>query len=389
MNEVSSDAAADLWSEQWAIQAEVKARTIEYQMAVSQAGKTPAPRQQAAEKAIRDLLAVTDESIRRRGRLSRRGPLDRWRGTAVERAFQSLHAAEIFLVDLLPDEELNALVPKVLARADAVLERGDPRRHVIDQLPGLPAGPTKRAALQAGMTIAYDASDHLHVRVRDFRNILLASAALITLLMTVLTLVVALFPQAMPLCFSPSSTGPTAPDGAVTVCPSGDHQPPSGGDVAIVAGLGLLGGALAAAFAIRNIRGTSTPYGVPISLAALKVPSGALTAVAGILLLGGNFVPGLSELDTQRQILAYALVLGYAQQLATRLIDNRAQSLLDSVPSKDPEAKQPTPPLTVPPPAAPPLPAPRARYDARRESVSRVPGSPTEEPVSVPAGTPG
>lgn len=49
-----------------------------------------------------------------------------------------------------------------------------------------------------------------------------------------------------------------------------------------------------------------------------KVPAGALTAVAGILLLGGEFVPGLSELDSQRQILAYALVLGYAQQPATR-----------------------------------------------------------------------
>ena len=78
------------------------------------------------------------------------------------------------------------------------------------------------------------------------------------------------------------------------------------------------------------------------------MPSGSLTAVAGILLLGGGFVPGLSELDTQRQILAYALVFGYAQQLATKFIDNRAQSLLDSVPSKDPEAKQPESPMPQP-----------------------------------------
>jgi hypothetical protein len=83
---------------------------------------------------------------------------------------------------------------------------------------------------------------------------------------------------------------------------------------------------------------------VPLALTWLKVPTGSLTAVAGILLLGGNFVPGLSELDSQRQILAYALVFGYAQQLATRFIDDRAQSLLNSVPSTDPEANQPTPP---------------------------------------------
>jgi hypothetical protein len=108
-----------------------------------------------------------------------------------------------------------------------------------------------------------------------------------------------------------------------------------------VAGLGLVGGAIAAAVAIRKLRGTSIPYDVPLALAFLKVPIGCLTAVAGILLLGGGFVPGLSELDSQRQILAYALLLGYAQQVATRLIDKRAQTLMDAVPNKDPHGKQP------------------------------------------------
>jgi hypothetical protein len=65
--------------------------------------------------------------------------------------------------------------------------------------------------------------------------------------------------------------------------------------------------------------------------------------------LGGGFVPGLSELDSQRQILAYALLFGYAQQLGTRFIDDRAQSILDSLPSKDPEAKQPAPPVQAAP----------------------------------------
>ena|SRR6476659_4217296 len=54
---------------------------------------------------------------------------------------------------------------------------------------------------------------------------------------------------------------------------------------------------LASELATRNIRGTSLPYDVPLALAFLKVPMGALAAVVGILLLGGGFVPGLSELD--------------------------------------------------------------------------------------------
>jgi hypothetical protein len=69
------------------------------------------------------------------------------------------------------------------------------------------------------------------------------------------------------------------------------------------------------------------------------VPSGAFTALAGLLLLGGEFAPGLSDLDNQRQILAYALVLGYAQQIATRLVDMRGQAVLNKVPTKESDGR--------------------------------------------------
>ena len=45
----------------------------------------------------------------------------------------------------------------------------------------------------------------------------------------------------------------------------------------------------------------------------------------------GQFVPGLSALDTSAQILAWALVFGYAQQLFTRMVDRQGQVVLDSV----------------------------------------------------------
>lgn len=310
----------------------------------------------------------------------------------MEQASQSLHAAEVFLVELLPDEELPALIPKVVARAGTVLERDDPRRWDIDRLPTMPPGAARRAALARGMEVAYDASDQAHVRVRDFRNVLFVSAVLIAVLMGLLVVIVAAHPTAMPLCFRPSQTAPStvaAPNGsagaavgqpdeapATTVCPSGDRQRPSSGDVMIVAGLGLLGGALAAAFTIRKLRGTSTPYDIPLALAMLKVPSGSLTAVAAILLLGGGFVPGLSQLDSQRQILAYALVFGYAQQLATRFIDDRAQSILNSLPSTDPDAKQPTP-------ATPPAPVPPGSPVAPQAPQTTPPATEEQAPVST------
>ncbi len=87
---------------------------------------------------------------------------------------------------------------------------------------------------------------------------------------------------------------------------------------------------------VRGIRGTSTPYGVPVAIAWLKVPAGALTALFGMLMVRGGFIPGLSALDTQGQIIAYAIVLGYAQQVFTRLIDTQAQAVLDKAPSSEP-----------------------------------------------------
>ena len=109
----------------------------------------------------------------------------------------------------------------------------------------------------------------------------------------------------------------------------------------VVALLGLLGGSLAAAVSIRNMRGKATPYDIPVCLALLKVPTGALTGVGALIAIRGQFIPGLSALDSQEQILAYALVFGYAQQLLTGLIDKRARNMLDNLAGpKDPEQRQ-------------------------------------------------
>ena len=55
----------------------------------------------------------------------------------------------------------------------------------------------------------------------------------------------------------------------------------------------------------------------------------------------GGFVPGLTNLDSQVQILAYAFLFGYAQQLFTKIIDKQGQTILGSVPSKDSGSARP------------------------------------------------
>jgi hypothetical protein len=77
-------------------------------------------------------------------------------------------------------------------------------------------------------------------------------------------------------------------------------------------------------------------------LAFLKVPLGALTAILGLIAIQGNFVPGLSVLDSQGQILAYALVFGFAQQALSRSLDKRAQTILEGLPGGT--ANEPAPP---------------------------------------------
>jgi hypothetical protein len=253
----------------------------------------------------------------------------------------------VFLVELVPEEDLDALVPGVLARVQACLPATDPQRIELEKLPTADTK-TKRAKLVRALERGFAASDEAHANIRRFRNVVLCSAVLIALVTLLLVHLVGQHPTAVPLCFQPDITAAQAaslpvnqqPGSSRTVCPSGEQivggtpQSPSELDIWIVASLGLLGGGLSSAVSVRKMAHTAAPYDVPLALALLKLPTGALTAVAGIILLGGGFVPGLSELDTQRQILAYSLIFGYAQQLATRYLDDRATTLLAAVPSK-------------------------------------------------------
>jgi hypothetical protein len=177
------------------------------------------------------------------------------------------------------------------------------------------------------MKVSYEAADEQHARLRHLRNVLIVATGMLVVLVVAVCLVGSNYPGAIPLCFNPSS-GPA--------CPSTDTGPPHPGDVAIVALMGVLGGAMSATLAVQKLRTTATsaPYGIPVSLALLKLPAGALTAIGGLVLIHGEFIPGLSDLDSQGQILAYAIVLGVAQQFVTRFVDQKAQAALAAVPSK-------------------------------------------------------
>ncbi|MDQ4006484.1 MAG: hypothetical protein M3211_00130 [Actinomycetota bacterium] len=188
----------------------------------------------------------------------------------------------------------------------------------------------KRAAIGEALRVAFSEQDEQYARVRSFRNLLLWCFFGLIALSVALAVIGWIDPNHLPLCFYDEDN-----DNADLVsCPLGKDRGATSADAALVEFLGSVGGGVAAVVAIRRLQGTTTPFGVPLMLALIKLPLGAITALAGLLLIHGRFVPGLSILDTRGQILAYAIVLGYAQQAFTRFVDRRGREVLEAVPAK-------------------------------------------------------
>ena len=265
---------------------------------------------------VRRLLAKAESATPRKDpRPSRVG--NWWRGTLIEAAYQNVHAAEAEIVRLYDDAEVAAALPDAVARVEASLHRDDPRRRAAHDLHEL-APSDRRAALLRAVEVGTAAGDRQHTRVRGFRNVVLVDDGAAPARRRLRRRPGLVEPATLPLCFTRGDTGRSRR----CARQAARDRPARTRRSSLL--MGALGGVLAAAVNIRNLRGTSTPYDVPVALSLLKVPAGALTALAALFAIRGQFVPGLSALDTQEQVLAYALVFGYAQQLLTRLIDRQA-----------------------------------------------------------------
>jgi hypothetical protein len=292
-------------------------------------------------------------------------------GSLRERAMSNLDAAEAHLLNIAPPQYVLGQMPSLLQHARRHLERSDPRREELERIARRlgfndpdhanpqTADPThyeerqhlvgqERGQIVTAMRAASSAALREQVRLRSFRNVVVATTVILTLLAIAMAITGWLNPTLVPLCFAPEEAGQ-----ATVVCPTQRSEPftTSGTaasttsddiddaiqetakrwDIVIVELVGLTAAAIAGAGAIRKLRGSSEKYGLLAALAALKLPTGAVTALLGLLLMRGQFVPGLSALDTSAQILAWALVFGYAQQLFTRLVDQQGQTVLDSI----------------------------------------------------------
>lgn len=337
------------------------------------------------------------EAAKEAAELVRAKPKDRFpkprTGSLRERAKSNLDAAEAQLLNFAPPTYVLGQLPGLLTHVQCHLIPTDPRRLAFERLArrlGVhdvghpPQGSesarsgeqitqerlavvrAERGSIVTAVRAASSASLREQVRVRSFRDVLVVTSALLGVLAVAVAVIGFVWPTMIPLCFAPQDGGQT-----MVVCPTAQSQPfpttQQGADaqspaqqsqdiddylratvkpqdIFVVELVGLAAAAVAAAGAIKGVRGSSERLNLPVALAVLKLPTGAITAFLGLLLMRGQFVPGLSALDTSAQILAWALVFGYAQQLFTRLVDRQGQTVLASVRSADNQKPEMTPP---------------------------------------------
>jgi hypothetical protein len=271
------------------------------------------------------------------------------RGGAVERVASHLDAVDTEIMRLAPAHYVYGQLPGVLAEIKRQLPARDARVQRITELMRNPP-PTlssrDRDLIVATQQAASAEARRQVRRLSSFTRVLYATAGVLMLGAVIFAVVGFVGPRNLPVCFNPVDgvvcpTSMTDSPGANTAA-HGQPKPITSAvdsamrkhadkwDLALIEGVGLLAAAVAAAGSLSRIRGTSTPFTLPLALAVLKLPTGALTAVLGLLLMRGGFIPGLGALDTPAQIIAWAIVLGYSQQLLTQFVDRQGQTELNN-----------------------------------------------------------
>ena len=287
----------------------------------------------------------------------------KWRlrpGPAVERVVSHLDAVDSEILRLAPAAYVYGQLPGVLADIKRQLPMNDPRVQRVTQLvvsPDATLADRDRDLIAATQRAASAEARRQVRRLSSFTRVLYATAGVLAAGAIAFAVVGFVGHRNLPVCFNPVEgvvcpTSMTATPGAQDTATRGQPKPVTPAvdsamrdnsdkwDIALIEAVGLLAAAVAAAGSLSRISGTSTPFTVPLALAVLKLPTGALTAILGLLLMRGGFIPGLGALDTPAQIIAWAIVLGYSQQLLTQFVDRHAQSELANFGRSDVVRKQ-------------------------------------------------
>ncbi|WP_433268675.1 hypothetical protein ACQPZF_04815 [Actinosynnema sp. CS-041913] len=241
-----------------------------------------------------------------------------WSGWHIERAWRSLHEAEIAVV--AAGSGFLGRLPGLRARVAENLDEDDPRRRALEELrPGEFPLAIERELVVDALRAAFDRSDFAHVGSRALRNKLIAASVVLFAVNTLLGIIGLAKPGLIPMC--------VGSERLPTVCPSGKAA--AGADVWLIQVLGAFGAILSAVVLLLRRRPSLSPYVMIGYQATIKILLGAALAVIGILALGAGVTTGLIGVASQAALLLWAVILGYSQQVATRLLDSYADRVMD------------------------------------------------------------
>jgi hypothetical protein len=149
-------------------------------------------------------------------------------------------------------------------------------------------------------------------RVRTYRNLLVTATIVLVVVALVFPFVVVWLADDM----SALRTGAAAAATRRT-------------DLLTVEVWGAVGGLVGAVVSLRSLRSSPDPMGLLAAQLALKPAAGAAIAVFGVVLLQSGILPPLQAVEV-RQLAAYAIVFGFAQEAFTAMVDRQAARLLDA-----------------------------------------------------------
>ncbi|MEZ0069870.1 hypothetical protein ABIA32_005918 [Streptacidiphilus sp. MAP12-20] len=283
---------------------------------------------EGSDTKLRILYGGVVENAEKSSRAAQENGLQFWLYPGyADAAISNMHAADSALVALLPDAMFRGELPRIRETIEDYLPADDARRKFVESY-GLPPDPQEipaaaRHQIESALRGAYVAHGFTRGRLRTFNNILLVASFVLLALTVLLALLDANWPSDL------TCAKVTAKQ---MVCPLGPSRNRS--DIFIVELIGAAGAAVAAIVSLSRSQRVVDPYMVHAAQAILKVSLGGVTAILGLLLLLAT--PGV-HLDSQWQILGYAAIFGYSQQIFTRLIDTKGDELQRAA---SPTAKQ-------------------------------------------------
>lgn len=322
----------------WRQRAQVRAQVLQADLNVicgisgtQCAGDEHAP---AYCESARKLLRRAEESTLERSTLR-----SWWSGKLYEGTLLRLHAAEVEITRLMTPAQALDRVDTVLALARPLCARNDPRLMTVLRITPKRHGdiPDRRLpnALADLLKGANSVEEERSARSRNFRNRLIRAGGVVLGLLALALLAAAIVPGSVPVCGQLARPGPTA----LTSChrDGTSHVPVLAlySDVALVMLFGMLGAALPMAARLQQFGGSWNPYGLPFYQEIVKLPIGALVAVGGLLLVHTNIAPLFKPPADWNGVVADAVLLGIAQLVFTRAIDQRVSKMLAAMPDEE------------------------------------------------------